>query len=384
MGNFQGFWSYVHADYQADGGRIIRLARDVADQFEMLTGEKVDLFLDKDAIGWGHDWRNKIDESLASIAFFIPVMTPRYFMSPECRRELQFFARRATSLGVKELVLPLLYVDVPSIHDEAPPDDLVALVQTFQREDWQPLRFVDVTSEGYRKGVARLAGRLVEANKRAELPRVTSSLLETDRAATKDSEQEPGFLDRLATAEETLPQWLETLQGLGRDIVLIGQVMAEAGADMRRGDAQGRGFAARLVIARRVAQRLGEPTERIWSFGNEFARQLHAVDEGFRAIIDRIPEEIRANPSSKTAACKFFDTVRQLSASAHDGLDAVQRMIDAIAPIEALSRDLRPPLRRLKQGLTIMVEAREVTDEWIHLIDGSGVMCAETNAPDAA
>ena len=114
MANSQGFWSYVHADDQAEGERISRLARDVAGKFEMLTGEPLALFLDRDGIKWGEVWRDKIDSSLASVAFFIPVLTPRYFRSPECRRELQFFARQATRLGIKELVLPLLYVDVPS------------------------------------------------------------------------------------------------------------------------------------------------------------------------------------------------------------------------------------------------------------------------------
>ena len=74
MAKSQGFWSYVHADDQAEGGRLSRLARDVADQFQMLTGETTSLF--QDAIKWGENWRDKIDSSLASIAFFIPVMTP--------------------------------------------------------------------------------------------------------------------------------------------------------------------------------------------------------------------------------------------------------------------------------------------------------------------
>ncbi len=151
MANLQGFWSYVHADDQAEAERISRLARDVAGQFEMLTGESLALFLDRDAVKWGEDWRDKIDSSLASVAFFIPVMTPRYFMSPECRRELQFFARRATNLGIKELVLPLLYVDVPALHDETATDDLIALVRTFQWEDWRELRFAELTDEGYRR-----------------------------------------------------------------------------------------------------------------------------------------------------------------------------------------------------------------------------------------
>lgn len=78
MSSLQGFWSYVHNDDEAEGGRISQLARDVARQFEMLTGEPLALFLDRDAIKWGEDWRDKIDSNLASVAFFVPVMTPRY------------------------------------------------------------------------------------------------------------------------------------------------------------------------------------------------------------------------------------------------------------------------------------------------------------------
>jgi hypothetical protein len=83
MANLQGFWSYVHADDHAEHERISRLAKDVASQFEMLTGEPLSLFLDKDAIKWGEIWRDKIDVSLAAIGFFVPVLTPRYFMSAD-------------------------------------------------------------------------------------------------------------------------------------------------------------------------------------------------------------------------------------------------------------------------------------------------------------
>lgn len=222
MAKLKGFWSYVHADDDADSGRVSRLAHDVAAQFEMLTGEKIDLFFDRDDIDWGEDWRDKIDESLASIAFFIAVVTPRYFMSPECRRELRFFARRAKNLGIKELVLPLLYVDILSLHEDTPSDDLVALVKSFQWENWLDLRFVDLGAGEYRHGVA----------------------------AADDS---PGLLDRLAAAEETLPQWQTTLEATSQEILLIGRIMQEATADMERGNAQGKGFAARLAIARRIS-----------------------------------------------------------------------------------------------------------------------------------
>ncbi len=60
-------------------------------------------------------------------------------------------------------------------------------------------------------------------------------------------------------------------------------------------------------------------------------------------------------------------------------------MIDAISPLEAMSRDLRNPLRRLRQGLTLMVETRKVTDEWVELIEGTDIDCgleSRTTDPD--
>lgn len=373
MATSQGFWSYVHLDDQAEGERISRLARDVSAQFEMITGEKISLFLDRDAIAWGENWRDKVDENLASIAFFIPVLTPRFFLSAECRRELQFFARRATRLGIGELVLPLLYVDVPTLHDERPSDDLIQLVRTFQWEDWRQLRFADALSAEYRRAVAVLAARLVEANKQAEVADSVAIAARLNGDSLPVQDESPGVLDRMAQAEDKLPKWVESIQSIGRDIELIGQVMQQATADMNASAAGG--FQARLIVARRVARQLAEPAERICVSGNEFTTHLHDVDQGFRAIIARAPIEARDDPASRAGFCNFFTAIRTMAAASCEGLASVQGMIDAIAPVEGMSRDLRPALRRLRQGLTMMVEAREVMDEWVRLVKASGMAC---------
>ena len=376
----QGFWSYVHRDDEADGGRIVRLANDLVAQYEMFTGETISLLFDKDLLKWGDNWRDKIDDSLASVAFFIPVMTPRYFMSSECRRELQFFARRADRLGIKELVLPLLYVDVPAL-DDSIQDDLITLMRTFQREDWRQRRYLDVASEGYRRGVADLARRLVAANKHAEEANVAETALSLGSIPEDEEDTSPGLLDRVAGAEEALPQWNETLVAIGREIENIGRVMQEATAEMSPGGGTGRqGFAQRLAVARRVARQLSEPVDRISTSGNAFATQLQEVDEGLRAIIEQATTEIGENPETKSQFCQFAAMVRDLSQKAHDGLTSVQQMIDAIAPIEKASRDLRPVLRRLRQGLTVMVGGREVTDGWVRLLDNCGVDCTDSTS----
>jgi hypothetical protein len=61
MANARGFWSYVHADDTADHDRIATLARDVVEQFQMVTGESIELFLDQDDLEWGDPWRPKVD-----------------------------------------------------------------------------------------------------------------------------------------------------------------------------------------------------------------------------------------------------------------------------------------------------------------------------------
>ena len=374
MISLNGFWSYVHADDKAEGGRISRLAKDVIAQFELITGDTIFLFLDKDNIAWGENWREKIDSNLASVAFFIPVITPRYFMRPECRRELQFFARKAIELGIKELILPLLYVDFPALHGDTASDDLISLVRTFQWEDWNDLRFYGVASEEYRRGVFRLATRLVEANKQTEKTNIAvgAQLAEIPNSDVDDS---PGIIDKLASSEEILPKLTGTLQAIVKEISLIGELMVKATKDIERGDSHGKGFASRLVVARQLSLHLIDPTERICSLSNEYASQLHNVDEGFRIIIERAPIEIKENPISKDSYCDLFNGLRTLSGASRSGLDSIQRMIDSSAPLEKMSRDLRPVLRRLRQGLTIMVESRSVSDEWVNLIESSGLVC---------
>jgi hypothetical protein len=344
----------------------------------MLTGESLELFLDKDSIEWGDAWHEAIDSSLATIAFFIPVLTPRFFMKPECRRELQFFARKATQLGSKELILPLLYVDFPSLHEDSPSDDLMALVSTFQWEDWTGLRFDDISAGGYRRGVFHLAERLVDVNKRLEK---TAPSFTPKQDISQADDDLPGFIDQVASAEETLPKLTETIEAVGVDITIIGTAMKETTEAIKKSTSSG-SYATRLRLAKQLTNQLTEPAERLFVSGQTYVSQLHEVDQGFRAIIARASAEIENSPESLQDICSFFNMMKSLSNAAHEGIGAMQGMIDAIPAIEGLSRDLRPVLRRIRQGLTTIVEGREVSDEWILLIENSGIQCEAVNHSD--
>ncbi|MCB9899382.1 MAG: toll/interleukin-1 receptor domain-containing protein [Planctomycetes bacterium] len=376
MSSLAGFWSYVHDDDNNDLGRISQLARDIAAEYEALTGDSIELFLDKDNLEWGDDWRSRIVENLARVAFFVPIVTPRYLQSPECRNELQHFARQAENNGLRSLLLPILYIRTPAFAEASPSDDLVKLLKKHQWYDWTAVRFCEAASREYRTNIHILASKLVDANRTAEkqsqpLP-----------AISPESEPSPGLIDRLAATEEALPKWEETLNNLGQEITSIGSAMQEAATNMRKPATKGGEFGKRLAIAKRLARDLGEPADRFWTFGNEFATQMHEVDDGIRAIIERAPDEISKDPTARDHYCEFFAMVSKLSAAAHDGLGSSEALIEALTPIENLSRDLRPVLRRLRMGLAVMLDARAVSDSWIGLIRSSGVDCPDAIIDD--
>jgi hypothetical protein len=156
-----GFWSYARADNQLDGGAILELASLIGEEYNLLTGEPLELFVDRDNITWQQEWRERIGSSLTEITFFIPIITPRYFRTPECRRELLEFAARAMSLGVRELLLPILYVETQDLSPESG-DEAVTLVANAQYVDWRAVRLWAPDSRDYRVAVNSLAQRLLD------------------------------------------------------------------------------------------------------------------------------------------------------------------------------------------------------------------------------
>ncbi|MGO9899657.1 MAG: toll/interleukin-1 receptor domain-containing protein [Solirubrobacteraceae bacterium] len=102
-----GFWSYVHADDEAEGGRIIGLADRLAAEYEISTAAPLSLFVDRHDLRWGDAWRERIESALIGTTFFIPIVTPRYFRSHECRRELLTFWAQAQRSKVGRLLLPV-------------------------------------------------------------------------------------------------------------------------------------------------------------------------------------------------------------------------------------------------------------------------------------
>jgi hypothetical protein len=202
-----GFWSYAHEDNDLDDGSILELARLIREEYNLLSGEPLELFIDRDGITWGQEWRKRIDSALVETTFFIPVVTPRYFRRPECRRELLEFAAKAHALGVEELLLPILYVNTPGLSAESP-DQAMALVAKTQYEDWRDIRLLQIRSREYRAAVNALACRLLEIANRVAERQIRREL--DPNSAEHEAE---GIADIVEKVMVLLPEWLDAVIG---------------------------------------------------------------------------------------------------------------------------------------------------------------------------
>jgi len=100
------------------------------------------------------------------------VITPSFFKSAACRSELERFLKREETLGRKDLILPVYYVECPVLSVEAKrkEDPLAMAVAERQYVDWRELRFEPFTSPEVGKRIAGIARQIVEAMERGALP----------------------------------------------------------------------------------------------------------------------------------------------------------------------------------------------------------------------
>jgi F-box protein 11 len=169
------FLSYVRADDEHEGGRLSQFRELLSREVRMQTGEEFPIFQDRNDIKWGQNWKQRLDNSLDAVTFLIPVITPGFFRSKPCRDELARFLAREKSLGRSDLVLPVYYINCPTLNDEVKRagDDLAQTIYEHQYADWRELRFEPFTAPEMRRQIAKLATQIGEAIARFAPPTPT-------------------------------------------------------------------------------------------------------------------------------------------------------------------------------------------------------------------
>jgi hypothetical protein len=331
--------------------------------YELRTAEPLELFVDSMSIKWGEDWEERINEVLAGTVFFIPIITPRFFRSQECRRELLKFAREAKRLGVDELLLPVYYVDVPGLEDGSAEDEAMAIVRPRQREDLREVRLEDLGSSDYRKAVDRLAAQLAE---RAERATQTAPVeLQRHNRRVEEEDYGDGFIERMAKGEQAFQHISLTLEALTQEVQQLGTLAEQAGADSEAADARGAGFAGRLSVLEQLAKKLDEPAEQIGHLGQVYASELVQSDSMILTLLEGIENERRGLSNEECAeAQELVALIENLATASAPALVDLSELVEALDEAAGFSRSLRKPLRRAREGLQGVLDGKGVIEEW--------------------
>jgi hypothetical protein len=358
-----GFWSYFQQDNDGDHGRILDLATDLREQYRLLTAEDLELFVDRESIPWGEAWKDRIDNAIAGTTFFLPVLTPSYFRSPECRRELLKFAREAERLGLGELLMSVHWVRVPELENnpEQSPDEVIRFVAKY---NWQPLldeRLEDRGSAVYRKAVAKLAAKLVERAEQARQVEDAPITVEIGQAVDEpEGDGAPGILERIVVGEDAMERASALLQEIGQCLERINEKLTGVGADIDAAAKRGQGMKAVLTLTNRLAGELSQPAGDMATSGHEYSQVLSDLDSGVRARFQLI--EATDDPAAEGE--QFLRELIELEAAALQGQEGLEELLASAAPVAEFSRSLRAPLEDMRSGLRGVVDGNVVISEW--------------------
>jgi parallel beta-helix repeat protein len=163
------FLSYVRFDDEHEDGRLSEFRKRLSGEVRMQTGEEFPIFQDRNDISWGQNWQKRIDESIDHSTYLICILTPGFFKSVACRKEVERFVEREKRLGRADLILAVYYVECLQLRDKRQIDkDAVAkLVNKRQYVDWRELRFEPFTSAEAGKSLAQIASQIRDALQRA-------------------------------------------------------------------------------------------------------------------------------------------------------------------------------------------------------------------------
>jgi hypothetical protein len=226
-----GFMSYVRDDDTYERGRLTELRTRLSGEVAAQRGEPFPIFQDREDISWGQQWQERIDSSLDSATFLIPIITPRFFRSEACRAELERFVKREQELRRGDLILPIYYIDTPELNDQNKRDSdaLAEVIHSRQYWDWRPLRFKPFASEQVGETIAQMAAKVVISLERRTVSLTATPIIQTKHTpilATNESKETLRSSD-VASSEKgwRVTRYLGLLAGLlGAAVAVLSQI----------------------------------------------------------------------------------------------------------------------------------------------------------------
>ena len=211
------FLSYSHADNDFLDGKIVGLAKTIAESYRFITGHDVSLFIDSESINWGDDWRRALRSSVDATNFFMPAVTPNYLNSKACREEYSQFETQLSETSQKK-ILPLMWQRIPDF-DQDSTDPVLRSIRQTQWLDVESLQDLMPSSPEYKKQARAIAKKLQEiinANQKA----LETSIRKTNTKITQPQNHDD-LIHQFNNIETILPKMNQSVNTMTSSMTSI-------------------------------------------------------------------------------------------------------------------------------------------------------------------
>ncbi|MEV6826731.1 toll/interleukin-1 receptor domain-containing protein [Amycolatopsis sp. NPDC051102] len=311
-------------------------------------GRKIEVFVDRESIGWGEDWRTKIQDGLNAAMVFVPVISMNYFYeSGACREELTAFYAKANELGLTQLILPLIVLGHELITGQSD-DANIRIIEKLQYVDIKDAVLAGAGTAEWRRTMDVVADKLIRAIRSAEA--TLEKLKKCDRlllAGLAPERDGPG----LQEYKENLTKIGELLE---RQFDAISHSLDELGEEMRQLTGDVAGLRPEAIKARvvRAADAIKPMAVNIQQVGTAFETTVAETDATIRSYM-RLMDSSMTPELLDRARREYDEFVEMLT-----GLMALEARITEfltqIRPLEAINAPLRAAIRPLRVGAQSM------------------------------
>ncbi|MGW1186208.1 toll/interleukin-1 receptor domain-containing protein [Streptomyces drozdowiczii] len=336
---------------------VREFSTDLLGFYKAKTGNELSVFFARDSIGWGDDWRARIDSELENASIFMPIITMRYFNSSACRDELNTFNQGALRLGVQYLILPVVIAGAREIRSDHPIPE-VATIKALQYKDLEEVFLEGPGTREWRKALSGLTDELIDLISRGEL--AAPSLVPATSVGVEkfDTAEDSGdFLTSMEELESLVPNLAREAEQVLESLESWSGIVQESTSRIKPGLTVQRMQAVSIGIA----DQLKNPSRKLHDAGVGFAATVEKAD----AVMNTISDQISQIPTQegKDSMAAFIAPMRQ-TADLNEVVTNMAELLESMASVEVYSAPLRNSLKPARIGITKVHDAVRVMNRW--------------------
>jgi len=347
-----------------------------------LSGRTAEVFLDRDDIPLGDNWKERIENGVRNSLVFIAVYTGNYLRREPCRDEFFLFLEQSRQFDVQTLLIPVVWLGFESLLPEGE-DEISDYVRAHQAADFKDAWVEGTSSTPFRKNVLKIAERVLQVTAQVEdtlaakeldiaeqfgLGNSTATDTSGGASATgerpgvglvEDDDDEDGLVELSTKLNTDLQVMTVEAEALGSAMQGL-SALPDAPKDASSSPAAATKY---LILA---ANALKSPSKDIEEHGIKLFQAARQCDATLRKII-RVANasgstEIRANLYESLAT--NIDAFSELSVVD----EQLNSLLEKMRGPEAVSVSVRKAVKPARRGVTAVRDALSLISDWPTLV----------------